>query len=811
LEYALRYAALGWPVFPCEGKKPDGLLAPHGFKDATRDEARIRKWWGGKPDANLGVPCGQASGFWVLDVDPRNGGNASLDNLVGTYGALPDTLIQSTGGGGQHFLFAHDAEVVKGKLGEGLDVKRDGGYIIVEPSVTTGAYGFLDWDVFEGPPAIAPAPGWLLQLVRAKPVPKEADAAEPWNADIGKLRSALAVIDADDYIEWITIGAALHHSSSGHPDGLAMWIEWSRKSAKFEDGACEKRWEGLGRFGGQGRATVATIYWRAQEQGWRAPRRREKPAGAAGSPPADALPPEAPQPGDDPRPSVRVKEGELPRVVEDADALLRMHRVDRIYQRAGRLVRVVRRSVPSVRNYRRPVGVLGLQEVDAPYLVAELTRIARWERFDKRADAWRRIDCPDRVANTLLAQHGRWTVPRLWGTLSAPTLRPDGTLLQSPGYDEATCTFYDPGDVRFPEVAEHPTREDAEAALALLMRVIKDFPFVDEWDRSVALAMMLTGLVRRSLPSAPLGAFTAPTMGSGKSLLADVVSILATGVSAPAMQYATTDEEAAKTALAVLSEGDPVVLIDNIERPLEGDWLCTALTSEFFRGRVLGRSETVSVPTTTLFLATGNQLVVRGDLRTRTLLCRIDAKMERPEERQFRRDLRADVTEHRPQLVAAGLTIMRAFACADIKPEDVVNAWGRFEGWSAMVRAPLVWLGVQDPCASLHELEQEDPARVEHLAVVSAWHRVFDRPVTVRAALEELENNLLVGGDEARAPWRALQAAILDIAADRSGHINAKRLGNWLRYRQDRPVGGLRFTRKRETRDGVVEWHVVPV
>lgn len=802
LDFALRYAALGWPVFPCEGKKPDGLLAPQGFKNATREAARIRRWWESKPEANLGVPCGAVSGFWVLDVDPRNGGDASLDNLVGTYGALPETLVQQSGGGGRHYLFTHDPEVVKGKLGEGLDVKRDGGYIIVEPSVTQAAYGFIDWEVFEGEPPIAPAPGWLLQLVRAKPVPKEADAAEPWNADIGKLRSALAVIDADDYADWITIGAALHHSSSGHPDGLAMWIEWSRKSAKFEDGACEKRWEGLGRFGGQGRATVATIYWRAQENGWRAPRpRREKPAGSAGSPPA--VPPSgAPSPEGPDLPVIRVREGELPRVVEDAEAVLRQR--ERIYQRADQLVRVVRRSVPSVRRYRRPAGVLGLSRIDKDYLVTALTRIARWERYDKRADDWRRIDCPDKVANALLAESGKWSLPPLWSAISAPTLRPDGTVLQTPGYDESMAAWYDPCGVSYPAIEERPTQAQAERSLELLARVIKDFPFVDEWDRSVALAMMLTGLVRRSLPSAPLGAFTAPTMASGKTLLADIVAIMATGVPAPAMQYAETDEEAQKTALAVLAEGDPVVLIDNVARPLQGDWLCSAITSEYYRGRVLGRTETVSVPTTTLFLATGNGLVIKGDLRTRALLCRLDPKMERPDERPLDADqLRANVMDFRPQLVAAGLTIMRWYVAAGLKPDDSVPKFGRFERWSDLVRAPLVALGCTDPCRSLRELEQDDPERSELLRVLIAWWRLYqDVPQTVRTVVSDVDAGQ-PGEDR-----ESLRAALREVAGDRAGHLDVRRLGNWIRHRAERKVTGYRFTKADHNRDGVVLWSV---
>jgi putative DNA primase/helicase len=109
------------------------------------------------------------------------------------------------------------------------------------------------------------------------------------------------------------------------------------------------------------------------------------------------------------------------------------------------------------------------------------------------------------------------------------------------------------------------------------------------------------------------------------------------GCAGLAMQYPSTDEEAEKVALSVLMNGDPVVLIDNIERPLKGAWLCSILTSETHQGRMLGRNEMISVPTTTLFLATGNKLVIEGDLRTRALLCRIDPKHENPQSANSRK------------------------------------------------------------------------------------------------------------------------------------------------------------------------------
>jgi len=269
-EYALRYAELGWPVFPLAqgGKTPAGALAPHGFKDATRDADQIRAWWK-QGQWNIGIPTGEPSGWWVLDVDPRNGGVESLEALMAQHGPL-STLTAQTGGGGTHYLFRQDPHVCRGKLGPGLDVKRDGGYIVVEPSRTQAGYAFTDWDVFGAePPPIEPAPAWLLALVASKPSPEKAagENATPWDEDMPRLRSALAVIPADAYDDWVRIGAALYHASAGALDALAIWDAWSATARNYEAEACAKRWRSFANYAAA-RATLGTVFFEAKARGW---------------------------------------------------------------------------------------------------------------------------------------------------------------------------------------------------------------------------------------------------------------------------------------------------------------------------------------------------------------------------------------------------------------------------------------------------------------------------------------------------------------------------------------------------------------
>ncbi len=147
LKAALSYAKRGIPVFPCEpgAKRP---LTYNGFWEATTDARHIKTWWDRWPAANVGVPTGQRSGLLVLDVDPRDGGLKSLNTLERENGPLPRTARARTGGGGVHVFFRYPAEKEvrnsAGWLGPGLDVRGEGGYVVVPPSRTQEAYEWID-------------------------------------------------------------------------------------------------------------------------------------------------------------------------------------------------------------------------------------------------------------------------------------------------------------------------------------------------------------------------------------------------------------------------------------------------------------------------------------------------------------------------------------------------------------------------------------------------------------------------------------------------------------------------------------------
>jgi len=170
LRAALAYAArLGWPVFPIHPRAKNPLSA-HGHKDATIDEQIIREWWGKHPNANIGVPTGVK--FWVLDIDPRHGGDESLEALVVRHTALTDTIQQMTGGGGKQYFWALPRE---GKIGchtgvwPGIDIKGEGGYVLLPPSIHPSGKPYV-WDTARRSileETISPANPWLMVELRA--------------------------------------------------------------------------------------------------------------------------------------------------------------------------------------------------------------------------------------------------------------------------------------------------------------------------------------------------------------------------------------------------------------------------------------------------------------------------------------------------------------------------------------------------------------------------------------------------------------------------------------------------------------------
>lgn len=278
LSHALRYAALGLAVFPLHGiangrctcgdidcrspgKHP---LTTHGVKDASTDPDVLRAWAERWPASNLGMAM--RDGLVCVDVDPRNGGDVSLETLQADHGPLPETVMALTGGGGLHYLYRNtDGRRLPGQLRKGIDLKGDGGYIVVEPSIHASGTAYA-WEASSDPlegAAFAPLPAWI------GAVPKD-DAAAPVLRAVGMLppervvdiRAALCYLDSDDRDQWLRVGMALH--STDAPNAYGLWCEWSQQSAKFNASDQRRVWASFQRSG----IHVESIFAWAAAAGW---------------------------------------------------------------------------------------------------------------------------------------------------------------------------------------------------------------------------------------------------------------------------------------------------------------------------------------------------------------------------------------------------------------------------------------------------------------------------------------------------------------------------------------------------------------
>ncbi|TCH99195.1 hypothetical protein EJV46_07970 [Roseococcus sp. SYP-B2431] len=496
-----------------------------------------------------------------------------------------------------------------------------------------------------------------------------------------------------------------------------------------------------------------------------------------------------------PKPVIRVHGGDLPEVVRQAEEAL-IRRPHRVYQRGSFLVRpgLIRLSVDDA----DAGSSLQIVQLEDHALAEAMTACARWQRYDARSRKWVDIDAPARIAAVLQQRRGLWRLPVLSGTLSAPTLRPDGSILDQRGYDAATGLLLAPRKTAFPSVPSRPTKDEARAALARIEQLVSTFPFVDKASRSVALSGILTASVRRSLRTAPLHGYTAPVAGSGKSMLVDLCSIISTGRAASVISQGRTEEELEKRLGALLLGGEHVIAIDNCEAALGGEFLCSLITQEFVRCRILGKSEAPELPSNSFVTATGNNLTLLGDMTRRAILCQLDPQVERPELRTFEIDPLKEAHQHRPEFLVAALTVLRAYHVAGYP--DAPDPLGSFESWSTWVRGALLWLDQADPVVTMESVRDQDP-RLEALTTLIAQWQVHlgSTFVTVREIIEcasEQRTGPLVSPSKSRLVFIRpdFREALLVVAGE-NGAINSKRLGRWIGAHQGRVVSGLRIAR----------------
>ena len=483
-------------------------------------------------------------------------------------------------------------------------------------------------------------------------------------------------------------------------------------------------------------------------------------------------------------PTIRLVDGQLPRTTEQVERAMVSAGME-IYARAGALVYPVKETRVAAKGRKTITARLSVFSPDA--FIEPVAEAAIYQRWSVRRNAWIDIDPPVQLVRMVLSRERRWAFPHVSGIITTPTLRPDGSLLAAPGYDPASELYLLPS-LQLPPIAAHPTRQDALAGLEKLKYLFREFSFQDKHGSglekrlncSVAISALLTALLRGSLPTAPVYLVCASTPGTGKSYLVDVIAVVTTGQFCPVITTSRNAEETEKRIGSILLSGIPIVSLDNCIHDLGGELLCQLTERPVIRIRILGRSEMPPCECHTAVFATGNNIVFKGDMVRRGLVCNLEALDERPELREFEADALDIAAADRGPYVAAALTIVRAYIAAG--SPKVCPSLGSYSAWSNMVRSPLVWLGEPDPVLSMEGLRNEDVELANIREFFSLWLEYgldLDTPYLTATIIEEAT---------AAAPanyWgpREFKPFLLGVAAAKGDpdKISAWRLGLWLR------------------------------
>jgi putative DNA primase/helicase len=411
-----------------------------------------------------------------------------------------------------------------------------------------------------------------------------------------------------------------------------------------------------------------------------------------------------------------------------------------ILERANATPVIFRRGGTLATVQEDETGQAVIARYDPLKLRSRMARVAAFAAFHKNGGSTLCAPPMDVVHDVLRCEEGAF--PALKGIANVPLLHADGTVRTEPGYDAVTETYFrpEPG-FKLGTIPDAPTRADAEAAMQFITNeVLCDFPFDDEADQANALALLLTVVLRHAFGlKSPLFALDAPSPGSGKSLLASVAAVLATG-DEPAM-YALPESEAElrKAITAHLDTGARAVIFDNVTRTLRSSALASVLTCDVWEDRLLGRTERVRLPQQAVWIATGNNMAFDREIARRICRIKIDPRMSHPEKRtQFKRKdqrLIQWVKAERGALVTALLTAARAWILAG-RPDGGVPAIGSFDKWAETVGGILANASVRGFLSNLDKVRAEaDEESNEWEFLLTWWASRFGEEAITAATL----------------------------------------------------------------------------
>ena len=450
-----------------------------------------------------------------------------------------------------------------------------------------------------------------------------------------------------------------------------------------------------------------------------------------------------------------------------------------LFVREGRLARL----------HKPRKGTPVLAEVSETGVFGYLLREADWVQVTEEGKY--PVFPPKDVGRDLIA-YPPPSVPTVEMVITTPVFGRNGNLIVAPGLHEQDRLWLEAdASLNVGEIPENPTAEEVAAARSIFLDdLLVDFPFAGDADRAHAVAALLLPFVRRMIDGfTPLHVVEAPSVGSGKGLLCNLISTVVTGKDCESRTLAESEDEVRKALTAELTLARPIILLDNAKEgwTLTSAALASVLTTHQWKDRVLGKSEMLSLPVTAMWLLTGNNVRLSKDLARRSVRIRITPKEDQAWLREkFKHDpITSWTTANRDELVRAALILVRAWLAAG-RPSGKARL-GSYEQWANVMNGLLEVIGVKGFLGNLKELYED--ADVEGAAwreFTTAWwdqHRDSEQRISDLVELCEKQD------------------LMLQVRGDGSTRSQQSRLGRALQGARDRVFGDLQVCVHSRDRD----------
>lgn len=793
LDYVRAHAAREWFIFPCNGKTP--IVK---WRMASTITPKMLQMWWEQQDYNIGVDCGK-SGLVVIDEDVLG----AFEKLCAANNQpVPDTYTVTTHNG-RHFYFrAPDGDPIRNtakKVYPGVDVRGEGGYVIGAGSTHTE--GTLYSIAQRG--AAVPMPEWLAtalwKLAASEPAPAESGLPPDPMANEAPGFALGDVIKDGDRDDTLFRYASQLRARNLSPYEQEMLMRDAFSRCEQPPIATEPfTWE-------QAKAKLS------QSQKYTAGKSPEFLAKQVGN-----------------------ATGREPLDVSNSGVMADWLRenmgtgpLSEIYLRGDtEIVHVPHRGGEGYKALTNsdadddgPAQVRALRADGIASKVSYIYEPFRWVKNDQKELVQKKSLFPPDAARTAFASPEMMRGLRsLRGVVHSPTIRRDGSLLDTAGYDSSTELLYQPTPgLEIPPIPEVPTGADVTQAREMLLYMIADFSFETEVDRANYLGMLLTPLMRSIAPPPyKMALIEAHQPASGKTFLARALTLIHGGVIRSEMPHDET--EVTKVVTAILDTTTaPVVVFDNTTGLIQSSVLSGLLTQPRWNERRLGTGGMVDAQNDRLWVLTGNNLAISGDLDRRTMRVKIDPGMPHPELRTGFAipDFEGWVITQRGNLLWSLLVLIRSWFASG-QPLGGERGADNYRKWASSVEGILGNGGF-------------GPARFTDPAIVSTsgagaeddeW-RVFleavysvkgSGPWTTRDILA-LVDDVSIGHVEGVSPLRPIPYDALpgDLLAKRRQYEPLSRLGRalgwWLSHREGRWAGQFSARRGSETNFGV-QWSV---